>query len=100
MLCRRTRKFLELLLFPEVFLEAHSASDTPPGKDRTSVVDDTKESLSKSPPRSGRPSIFRKSETFIRAVDSPTESPNCKVNNKIIMLQNVFLKVYWTNLLL
>lgn len=65
--CRRTLKCLELEFELRV---CDTSSD--------SVVERTSVSESVSIGTSGKPSILRKSDTFIRAVDSPTESPSYK----------------------
>lgn len=64
--CRRTLKCLELEFELRVCDTASSESAVERISDRESASIGT----------SGMPSILRKSETFIRAVDSPTESPN------------------------
>lgn len=75
--CRRTLKCLELEFELRVCDTASSES-----------AERTSERESVSIGASGKPSIFRKSDTFIRAVDSPTESPNCRTITIFIKVLN------------
>lgn len=86
--CRRTLKCLEL----EFELRVCDTSSE-------SAVERTSESDSASIGTSGKPSILRKSETFIRAVDSPTESPSCRMT-VIVTVRILFKKKKQNNYLL
>lgn len=73
MLCLRTRINLELDSRAEFDCESEfSGSNT--------ICTSSIDSLS-SAGSSGKPSIFRRSDTFMRAVASPTQSPSYKYKN-------------------
>lgn len=82
MLCRRTRICLDVLLplLSRVIFEAVDSATFSP-----SFVPLSPLSMVESPSsgKSGNPSTFLKSDTFIRAVASPTVSPSYKNDRKI-----------------
>lgn len=80
MLCLRTLNCLELVLVSELERPPSAVGSSDPAIDTASDLELISVGIS------GKPSIFRRSETFIRAVDSPTESPSYTNNTEGLLI--------------